>query len=190
MKNQNPKKVNRMIQKLAFAFILGISIFTVTSCSSSDDSSETAPVSNPPPSSTNKAPDFSLTSSDGNTVKLSDYSGKVVVLFFFGNSCPSCRTAAPSIQSKLATPYASNSNYQIIGIDQWDGNAASVQSFKSTTGVTFPLLLNGSGTTAAYKTTYDRLVVIDKSGNISFSGTKLAGSDADAAKLKVDELLK
>lgn len=31
-----------------------------------------------------KAPEFTLTSHDGNTVSLSDYQGKVVYIFFFG----------------------------------------------------------------------------------------------------------
>jgi len=191
MKNFNPKAVNQIIKSFVFLFILSVSTLFVVSCSSNSDADVTPPNTiNPPGSTGSKAPDFSLNSSDGKLVKLSDYSGKVVVLFFFGNSCPSCKVAGSSIESKLAAPYASNSNYQIIGLDQWDGNLASVQSFKTTTGVSFPLLLNASSTTAAYKTTYDRLVVIDKSGNIAFSGTKLAASDADAVKSKVDELLK
>lgn len=191
MKNYNPKTANQIIKNFVFLLIFSVATLFVTSCSSNNESSVTPPISNTPPASTgSKAPDFSLNSSDGKQLKLSDYNNKVVVLFFFGNTCPSCKAAAPSIESKLAAPYANNSNYQIIGLDQWDGNAASVQSFKSTTGVSFPLLLNASSTAANYKTTYDRLIVIDKSGNIAFSGTKLAASDADAAKSKVDELLK
>lgn len=190
MKNFNPKSVNQRIKSIAVVMIFSFTTLALTCCSSnqSDAPSNTNPT--PPSSTATKAPAFSLNSSDGRLVNLSDYSGKVVVLFFFGNSCPSCKAAAPSIESKLAAPYASNSNYQIIGLDQWDGNAASVQSFKTTTGVSFPLLLSASSTAAAYKTTYDRLVVIDKSGNIAFSGTKLASSDTDAVKAKVDELLK
>jgi peroxiredoxin len=139
---------------------------------------------------TTKAPDFTLNSLDNGQIKLSNYSDKVVVLFFLGSTCPNCISAAPSIQSKLATPYASNSNYAILGLDQWDGNTNAVQSFKNTTGVSFPLLLIASPVAVSYKTTYDRLVVIDKSGNIAFSGTRGAASDVDTVKAKVDELLK
>ncbi|NJK94095.1 MAG: TlpA family protein disulfide reductase [Bacteroidales bacterium] len=117
-----------------------------------------------------EAPEFSLGSLSGMPVMLSDYSDKVVVLFFFGNNCPSCKAAAPAIESMLAAPFAGRTDYQIIGLDQWNGNAASVQAFKTATGVSFPLLLNAASVSAEYKTTYDRLVVIDKSGNIVFQG--------------------
>ncbi|VXC03161.1 Peroxiredoxin [Flavobacterium sp. 9R] len=177
-------------KKISFILVVCFLALSFKSCSGSDDDNSTTPPSSQNPVVGAKAPDFALNGVDGKQVKLSDFNGKVVVLFFFGNTCPSCKAAAPSIQSKLATPYASNSNYQIIGLDQWDGNVASVKSFQSTTGVTFPLLINASGTAAAYKTTYDRLVVIDKNGNIAFSGTKGAASDADTARAKVDQLLK
>jgi len=174
-----------------FTTFLFLSLIVITFGACSGDDSDNSSSTTPPSSGVaTKAPDFTLNSSTGKQVKLSDFSGKVVVIFFFGNTCPSCKAAAPSIESKLAAPYSSNSNYQIIGLDQWDGNVASVQSFQSTTGVSFPLLLNASSTAAAYKTTYDRLVVIDKNGNIAFSGTKGAASDADTARAKVDELLK
>lgn len=171
-------------------------ILVLNSCSSDDDNSETtAPPTagtptTPPTTGTNTAPDFSLTSLDNKTVKLSDYSNKVVVLFFFGNECPSCKAAAPTINSDLFTPYASRTDYQILGLDQWDGNAAKVQGFKNTTNVGFPLLLNASGVVTSYKSTYDRLVVIDKTGKIVFNGTQGASSDISAVKTKVAELLK
>jgi peroxiredoxin len=135
------------------------------------------------------APNFTLKSLDGTDVSLSNFTNKVVVLFFFGNSCPSCKATAPNIESMLVTPFASNSNYKVLGLDQWNGNAASVQAFKAATGVSFPLLLNASGVAASYKTTYDRIVVIDKAGKIAFTGKQLASSDIAAAKAKVNELL-
>lgn len=194
MKNSKLQFLNQLMTSITIVAFFSMITILFSSCSGDDSSSTTSPISNPSPTPTpgtaNKAPDFSLNSSDGNQVKLSDFSGKVVVIFFFGNSCPSCKAAAPSIQSKLAAPYSSNSSYQILGLDQWDGNSASVQSFKIVTGVSFPLLLTASSVATNYKTTYDRLVVIDKSGNIVFSGKQGASSDVDAVKAKVDELLK
>tara|TARA_E500000178_G_scaffold57989_1_gene54503 strand:- start:157 stop:507 length:351 start_codon:yes stop_codon:yes gene_type:complete len=45
--------------------------------------------------SENKAPLFSLASLDNGTVNLADYENKVVVLYFFGSSCPNCIAAGP-----------------------------------------------------------------------------------------------
>ena len=142
-----------------------------------------------PVSKANLAPNFSLTSLDGATVTLTDFNNKVVVLFFFGNNCPSCKAAAPSVQSMLVTPFASRSDYMVLGLDQWNGNSAAVLAFKTATSVTFPLLLNASIVAAQYNTTYDRIIVIDKMRNIAFSGKQSAASDIAAAKAKVTELL-
>ena len=135
------------------------------------------------------AADFSLTSLAGSTVKLSDYSNKVVVLFFFGSGCPSCKAVGPSVQSQLVTPFSSKTDYQVLGLDQWNGNSNAVQAFKTSTNVTFPLLLNASSVAATYKTTYDRFVVINKAGKIVFSGKQIAASDLAAVKSIVTELL-
>jgi len=89
----------------------------------------------------------------------------------------------------LVTPFAASTDYMVVGLDQWNGNSASVQAFKTVTNVTFPLLLNASGVASDYKTTYDRIVVIDKAGKIAFTGKQSASSDMDAAKAKVTELL-
>ncbi len=147
------------------------------------------PVNNDPINSADDAPNFTLKSLEGADVSLSNFSNKVVTLFFFGNNCPSCKAVAPSIESMLVTPFASSTDYMVLGLDQWNGNTASVIAFKTTTNVSFPLLLNASGVAADYKTTFDRIVVIDKAGKIAFSGKQSASSDIAAAKAKVMELL-
>jgi peroxiredoxin len=143
----------------------------------------------PPVDTKGDAPDFTLNSLAGSSVGLAGYKNKVVVLFFFGNTCPACKAAAPGVESTLVTPYASRSDYQVLGLDQWDGNTASVQGFKTATGVSFPLLLNASGVASDYKTTYDRLVVIDQKGNVVFKGTRGASSDVADVNQKVKILL-
>jgi peroxiredoxin len=148
------------------------------------------PSTTPPVTTTPVVPesaaDFTLTSDADAKVKLSEYKGKVVVLFFFGNGCSSCKATSPSIQSTFGTSYDSK-KFQIIGLDTWDGNLASVQAFKKSSNLTFPLLLNASGVAKTFSTTYDRLMVIDKEGFIRFKGNQLAGNDLTNAKKSVDD---
>lgn len=66
-------------------------------------------------------PDFTLTELCGKQIKFSDYEGKILVMFFFGNSCPSCKTVATQIQSKLVNKFESNEAFAIVGLDQWNG---------------------------------------------------------------------
>ncbi len=188
---QHSKNNFRIMRVVTFTMIIG-AILSFTSCENNDvDEMEIVAGENPgDPDISAMAPAFELKSHTGNTVKLSDFKNKVVVLFFFGNSCPSCKAAAPSVQTMIQNTFGSNASFMLLGIDQWDGNASSVESFRKSTGVTFPLLLMGSSTAKAYSTTYDRLVVIDKNGNIMFSGTQGAANDLAAVKAKVEALLK
>lgn len=174
----------RAVRMAATVFSLGL-LISFSSCSKDETDN---PVITP--STGTMALAFELKSLTGSTVKLSDFKDKVVVLFFFGNACPSCKAAAPNIQTMLQGTFGSNPGFMLVGLDQWDGNAAAVESFMKSTGVTFPLLLMASPTAKAYSTTYDRLVVIDKSGNIMFDGKQGAGSDLAAAKTKIEMLLK
>jgi len=173
----------RTARMAAIVLMFGL-LITISSCSK-DETAD--PIVTP---SGIVAPAFELKSLTGSTVKLADFKNKVVVLFFFGNACPSCKAAAPNIQTMLQGTFGSNPGFMLLGLDQWDGNAAAVESFMKSTEVTFPLLLMASPTAKAYATTYDRLVVIDKSGNIMFDGKQGAGSDLAAAKAKIEILLK
>ena len=47
----------------------------------------------------NPAPDFQLTTLEGEKVKLSDYKGKKVILNFWATWCPPCKAEMPHMQN-------------------------------------------------------------------------------------------
>jgi peroxiredoxin len=49
------------------------------------------------------APDFEWTSQDGETLRLSSYRGKVVVVNFWATWCPGCRQEMPALQRVAAS---------------------------------------------------------------------------------------
>ncbi len=135
------------------------------------------------------APNFSLKTPAGGDITSASFKDKTLVIFFFGNTCPPCKSVAPSIESKLKKKYGADDNFAIIGIDQWDGNSSSVKNFQDDTGVTFPLGLKGSSVAKDFGTTYDRLVVVNKEGRIEFKGKSVASNDLNDVVDLVQQLL-
>lgn len=126
------------------------------------------------------APDFTLSTDEGSSFKLSDQKGKVVFIFFFGYACPHCLGNGNNTETGIYNVYKSNNDFVAIGIDTWNGNASGVANFKSSTGLTYPLCYEGSQVVTEYKTTYDRIVVIDKDGIIQYKSS--ANSTSDVVK--------
>jgi cytochrome c biogenesis protein CcmG/thiol:disulfide interchange protein DsbE len=87
------------------------------------------------------APDFSLTSFDGQRVRLSDFRGRVVILNFWASWCPPCRIEAPVLQR--AADRLHDREVTVLGIDVWDDISAAAQ-FLNEVGVTY---LNAEDTT-------------------------------------------
>lgn len=120
------------------------------------------------------APAFTKNVLGGGTATLSQYSGKVVVLFLLGYGCPFCQTDGPSVQQDLSAYYQQlrPGLVQVIGADLWNGTASQLNQFKTNTGIQFPLLLNGGVTTGGNMSltygTYDNYVVIDQQGVVRY----------------------
>jgi peroxiredoxin len=178
-------------------FITSMMVITLTNFSCKTES--VAPVVQAPntpqigvvsqtPVGTEKAINFTLNSDGPKDVTLEDYKNNVVVLFFFGNGCSSCKATAPTVESTFVSNYVGK-KVQVIGLDTWDGNLASVKAFKSASSLSFPLLLQASGVAKTLETTYDRIMVVDKKGIVRFKGTNLANGDIANAQKVVDEYL-
>lgn len=138
-----------------------------------------------------EAPGFSYQSLDGDTVSLSDYTGKVVFLFLFGNGCPSCKAYGNQTETRVQQVYGMRDDFQALGLDLWNttSSVTTVTAFKSTTEISYPLLLMAGDMEQKYTTTYDRIVVIDKDGIIRHKGTTIMVNDLDNAISVIEELL-
>ncbi|MEN8203481.1 MAG: T9SS type A sorting domain-containing protein [Bacteroidota bacterium] len=136
------------------------------------------------------APGFEVGLLGGDTLSLSDHDGKVVAVFFFGNTCPSCKAVGSVIESSIHQEFLKDSmDFIMVGIDTWDSssNEKSVAGFKNATGITFPLGIKGGNVAVAYKSTYDRLLIIDKAGTLVHKGLVVASNDIDNAIKAIEE---
>lgn len=83
------------------------------------------------------APDFSLSDKDGNTVSLSDFRGKKVIVYFYpAASTPGCTTQACDFRDNMASLQAAG--YVVLGVSK--DELPALQKFADNEGLTFPLL--------------------------------------------------
>lgn len=84
-----------------------------------------------------KAPDFSVADDSGKTVKLSDFKGKKVVLYFYPkDSTPGCTTEACNFRDGFAA--IRKKGAVVLGVSA--DSVASHQKFKTKFDLNFPLL--------------------------------------------------
>ncbi|PLR78576.1 alkyl hydroperoxide reductase [Bacillus sp. V3-13] len=84
-----------------------------------------------------KAPDFELTSLTGETVKLSDFKGKKVMLNFWATWCPPCKAEMPAME-KFYQQMKDEVAVLAVNIDPTN----DVKGFTEEQGVTFTILLD------------------------------------------------
>jgi peroxiredoxin len=120
------------------------------------------------------APNFTKSRLGGGTASLTDYAGKVVVLFLFGYSCPVCIGDCPNFETNIHQYYEANypGQVQVLGADSWNGTVAGVTNFRDQTGASFPLLLNAAqasgGNFDLLYGPWDNYIVINKQGIVRY----------------------
>lgn len=114
------------------------------------------------------APDFSLKTPDGDTVKLADQKGKVVVLDFWATWCGPCLASMPTVQ-KLHEKYKDR-GVVIMGLHTDPRTDKDAEKVKKGRGADYMLLLGASKVSDEYKVRgIPTFYVIDKQGKISHS---------------------
>ena len=84
-----------------------------------------------------KAPTFSLPDADGKTVKLSDYKGRKVIVYFYpAASTPGCTKQACDFRDNLT--HLGDAGLDVIGISP--DKPEKLAKFRDAEGLTFPLL--------------------------------------------------
>ncbi|MGD8779626.1 MAG: TlpA disulfide reductase family protein [Ignavibacteria bacterium] len=84
------------------------------------------------------APDFTLKTTDGNDLTLSDYKGKVVILDIWATWCPPCRRMIPDLV-ELKEQYG-DKGFEIIGISVDQQSRADVVPFMENYKINYPIV--------------------------------------------------
>ena len=85
------------------------------------------------------APDFALGNLDAETVRLSDFAGRVRLLNFWATWCGPCRLEMPHLQDLYET-YRER-GLTVIGISIDQGSTSAVREFVRKMGVTYPVVI-------------------------------------------------
>ena len=116
------------------------------------------------------APDLTMEYVTGETVRLQDLRGKVVVLQFTASWCSVCRQEMPHLEKDVWQAYK-DKGVVLIGVDR-DEPLETVLKFQADIGTTYPLALdpgaNIFGLFADKNAGVTRNVVIDQDGRIVF----------------------
>jgi thiol-disulfide isomerase/thioredoxin len=94
------------------------------------------------------APDFTLQSLDGKSMRLSDLRGKAVLLNFWATWCSPCKIEMPWF-IELQKQYGSQ-GLQIVGVAMDDSSKEDIAKFASDMGVNYPVLLGKEAVGEAY----------------------------------------
>jgi peroxiredoxin Q/BCP len=143
-----------------------------------------------------KAPAFSLSDADGNTVKLSDFKGRKVIVYFYpAASTPGCTKQACDFRDSLAE--LNEAGLDVIGISP--DKPAKLAKFRDAEGLMFPLLSDpdrevlAAWGTFGDKTMYGKTVqgvirstfVVDENGKIEVAQYNVKAT-GHVAKLRRD----
>lgn len=113
------------------------------------------------------APDWSLPTLTGDTIRLADLKGKVVLLDFFYKSCAPCCAAMPVLQS-LHEKYK-DKGFMMIGIDPIDDPVKDeMADFLAKRDITYTVLFAERELSSTYRIAgYPTLYFLDREGKIA-----------------------
>jgi peroxiredoxin len=140
------------------------------------------------PGSAKTAPDVTWRSSDGATVRIADYKGRVVLVDFWASWCIPCKTSFPALDALFR-------EYQPRGLDVFavnlDERRKDADAFLAAHPHTMPVLFDAKGESPVafgvkgMPTSY----LIDRSGAVRFTHMGYTGNVEAAYRAEIAQLL-
>lgn len=150
----------RTVIGVAFIVVIMIAVAYVVANQNGDDLPETG---NKEP-----APDFSISSIDGEPVRLDAYRGRVVVLDLFATWCGPCRTQMSELNQLRA--YYGRSEVEILSVDvDPKETTQQIRDFRDEFKADWTFSSDTDGLSQKYDaSSIPTMVVIDQDGNMVF----------------------
>ncbi len=137
------------------------------------------------------APDFTLTTLDGQTITRDGLKGKVVLLDFWATWCPPCRAAIPHLV-KLYNEYK-DEGLVVVGISLDKGEKKDVVDFVERNQIPYPIsiapdnpIVKDMGNISSLPT----LIMLDRKAEISFKVIGYNQEIGEKLESRLKELLK
>ncbi len=164
-----------------FAIVLLLLMVATTGCQS-QQAREQSSVTPQAQTELTQAPDFELPTLEGETFRLSDHRGKVVLLNFWATWCAPCRAEIPDfikLQQKLG-----EDQLLIVGISLDEEGEEVVRPFVEKMGINYPVVIDDGSVARLYGGVYaiPTTVIVDPSGNIY---RRFEGMTNERALLKI-----
>jgi cytochrome c biogenesis protein CcmG/thiol:disulfide interchange protein DsbE len=168
----------RVIQRFSLVIILAMALI-LASCSGTGQG----------PEGEGTAPVFTLQNLDGETVSLSDFRGKMVILNFWATWCEPCRSEMPFLQEVAEDTEWAQRGLVILAVNIGD-SADAVRKFMADNGLSFTVLLDTTRQVGEqYNTRYiPTTYLIDKDGIIQNTKVGAFTNKSDIDRMIIDLL--
>jgi len=156
--------------------------FLAASCSRSAEKEKVA--------DTGKAPDFTLSDTQGNARTLSALRGKVVIIEFWATWCPPCRESVPELNEVYERFKGKNFELFGIAVDKGGDASSAVRAFVKEHAVTYPVLLDDRNVNSLYEVSgIPAMFIINKEGKVVKKFTGFVPGFGDTLSKEVEGLL-
>ncbi len=141
------------------------------------------------PGGIRKAPDFTLKSSRGHNLKLSELRGRVVLINFWATWCTPCKEELPFFDT-LYRRYQ-NLGLEVLGVNI-DKVSAQAANMSTALGLSFPILFDPSGETSNlyHIRTMPTTFLVAKDGTLRHVHWGFGPADPDRYESEIRALLK